>query len=131
MRFPVAFWIRVAGERYHTKRVRHLGGGDDKGGGEADEQNKKTKLLHHYPTLENELVTTLHENTHEIVSEYGIASLDLDGDDKDEDKERDLNIDRIAQGRAQFILSLIEQDILQWGPAMTEGGDDKADRGDS
>ena len=120
MRFPAEFWIRVAGERYYTKRVRHLGGGDDKASGEADEQEKLTKLLRHYPTLDNELVSTCHENTHEIVSEYGITSLDLGGDDKDEDKERDLNIDRLAQGRAQFILSLIEQGILAWGPAMLD-----------
>ena len=119
MRFPAEFWIRVAGERYKTVRRRQI----NKAVSRHDGMKKLLELLDLYPTLESELVAIVHENAHEIVDEYGIAPLDMEGDDKDEREQRNRDIDRIAQGRSQFILSLIEQHILEWGTAMRDGPD--------
>ena len=122
MRFPAKFWWWVGGERYPVKRVRSLSGhgSEDKGTGECDTTKKMTRLLHTYPIFTNELMNVLHENTEEIVTELHIDPLEQNGKDEDEDQRNDAYVDLIAHGRAQFLHSLIEQHILEWGSAMRD-----------
>ncbi|MBU2111176.1 MAG: hypothetical protein KKE65_05920, partial [Actinobacteria bacterium] len=96
-----------------------------KNDGRHDPDKKVMELLREYPTLEHELVAAVHENGHEIVDEYEVESMNTEALEGMAEQRVENDFKRWSQGRAQFIQSMIEQGILQWGPAMRRDGDDE------